>query len=152
MRVLGEYGSDRDVRRRHARLPIVILSPPTRWIRTWREKRCASRRWRMMAACMKNTAAPTWHRSRRTSGRTFCLPIYFRTPGIARRHLDFSISEDVAAGDAILGLNFYSAILDDHTPLYAWLDENLDAFLAKLPSYYSPLVPQVIGGGACSEE
>lgn len=77
--------------------------------------------------------------------------VYFRDPAIATRHLDFSISEDVAAGDAVLGMNFYSTVLDDHTPLYAWLEGNLDAFLAKMPGYYGPLVPQIVASGTCSE-
>jgi len=69
---------------------------------------------------------------------------YFDNPDIVRQHLDFSISPAVPAGDAADGIRFFGFVLDDQTILFEWLDENLDAFIAKLPSYYQPSLPQVL--------
>ena len=33
--------------------------------------------------------------------------------------------------------------------MYDWLEENLDAFKAKIPAFYHPILPQV-GGDTCS--
>jgi len=70
--------------------------------------------------------------------------IYFDDPDIIRKHLDFSISPAVPAGDAANGIRFFGFVLDDQTILFEWLDENLDAFVTKLPAYYKPSLPQVL--------
>lgn len=70
--------------------------------------------------------------------------IYFDDPDIVRKHLDFSISPAVPAGDAALGISFFGFVLEDQTILFEWLDENLDAFVAKLPAYYQPSLPEVL--------
>ena len=70
--------------------------------------------------------------------------IYFDEPAVIRRHLDFSISPAVPAGDAPNGLAFFAYVLDDDSILFEWLDENLDAFEAKVPAYYVPLLPQIV--------
>ena len=75
--------------------------------------------------------------------------IYFDDPKIVRSHLDFSLSDAVPAGDSRAGLQFYAAILDDHAILYAWLEENLEAYRSKLPSVYHALIPQFFQSG-CS--
>jgi hypothetical protein len=75
--------------------------------------------------------------------------IYFDDPKIVRSHLDFSLSDAVPAGDSRAGLQFYAAILDDHSILYAWLEENLEAYRSKLPSVYHALIPQFFQSG-CS--
>ena len=72
---------------------------------------------------------------------------YFRDPEIIRAHLDFSLTDDVAAGDARRAIFYYSAILDDHAIIYAWLDENLDALLTKTPSVYHSALPQQLQSG-----
>jgi cytosol alanyl aminopeptidase len=70
--------------------------------------------------------------------------IYFDDPDIVRKHLDFSISPAVPAGDAANGIRFFGFVLEDQTILFEWLGENLDAFVAKLPAYYQPRLPQVL--------
>ena len=71
--------------------------------------------------------------------------IYFDDEDIVRRHLDFSISSAVPAGDATRGIYLFGLLLEDPSPVYDWLEENLDAFKAKIPAYYHPALPQVVG-------
>ena len=71
--------------------------------------------------------------------------MYFDNPEVVREHLDFSISSAVPAGDATTGINVFGGILEDLTPVYDWLEENLDAFEAKIPAFYHPMLPQIVG-------
>jgi alanyl aminopeptidase len=73
--------------------------------------------------------------------------MYFRDPEIIRAHLDFTLTDDVAAGDARGAIFYYSAILQDHAIIYTWLDENLDALLTKTPSVYHGALPQLLQSG-----
>ena len=77
--------------------------------------------------------------------------IYFDEPVVIKRHLDFSISAAVPAGDALNGLNFFASVLEDHSILYEWLEENLDALLAKIPAHRASVLPQVVGD-TCNAE
>ena len=70
--------------------------------------------------------------------------MYFDDPDVIKQHLDFSISAAVPAGDAATGIGFFGTVLEDQAILFDWLSENLDAFLAKLPAYYQPILPQVL--------
>lgn len=70
----------------------------------------------------------------------------FRNPEVVGKHLDFSISPAVAAGDAAMGVGTYSAILDDHRIIYDWMDKNIDAFQAKIPGYMHAYLPQIMAG------
>jgi aminopeptidase N len=72
--------------------------------------------------------------------------VYFRNPDVVRRHLDFLISADVQAGDTLRGIGAYADILDDHTILYRWLEENLGTLEAKVPALNRPLLPQRLQG------
>lgn len=69
--------------------------------------------------------------------------MYFDDPEIVRSHLDFSISAAVAAGDATTGIRLFASILDDHAILYDWLEQNLDTFKDKIPSFIHPMLPQL---------
>jgi len=71
--------------------------------------------------------------------------IYFDNPDIVAKHLDFSISPAVPAGDATKGIYAFGGLLDDPSAVYDWLEENLDAFKAKIPAFYHPMLPQVLG-------
>jgi hypothetical protein len=75
--------------------------------------------------------------------------IYFADEDVVKRHLDFSISSAVPAGDATRGIYLFGGLLEDPSPVYDWLEENLDAFKAKIPAFYHPALPQVVGG-TCS--
>ena len=75
--------------------------------------------------------------------------IYFDNPDVVAKHLDFSISPAVPAGDAAKGVYAFGGLLEDPTPVYDWVEENLDAFEAKIPAFYHPLLPQIVGG-TCS--
>ena len=77
--------------------------------------------------------------------------IYFRNPEVVRRHLDFTLTDEVQAGDTLTGLSLYAYVLDDHSLLYEWLDENFDALLAKVPSAYAPLLPQFVAS-SCRQD
>jgi alanyl aminopeptidase len=75
--------------------------------------------------------------------------MYFTDPAIVREQLDFVLSDAVQAGDTGTALFTYAYLLDDHTPLYAWLEQNLDALQARLPAVRIPLLPLYLGG-SCS--
>jgi len=77
--------------------------------------------------------------------------MYFDEPEVVLRHLEFSLSDDVQAGDSLAALNFFSYLLEDHSLLYEWLDDNFDRVVAKAPAYYQPVMPQVLGG-SCDRE
>ena len=77
--------------------------------------------------------------------------IYFSDPDLIHRHLTYSISPAVPAGDAATALTSFAYLLDDYSVLYEWLDENMDAMMNKLPAYYGPAMPQVVSGN-CNEK
>ena len=82
---------------------------------------------------------------------TILASIYFRDPDIVRRHLDFSISSEVPAGDSTTAMELFPAFLEDHSILYAWLEDNLDAYEEKMPSVRHVSLPQRLVG-TCTEE
>lgn len=77
--------------------------------------------------------------------------IYFRNPEVVRRHLDFTLTDEVQAGDTLTGLSLYAYVLDDHSLLYEWLNENFDALLEKVPAAYAPLLPQAVAS-SCRQD
>ncbi|MGI9200236.1 MAG: M1 family metallopeptidase [Woeseiaceae bacterium] len=76
---------------------------------------------------------------------------YFKNPDIVNQFLDFSISDEVKAGDAGSALYYYARLLEDHTILYAWLEENLDALLARVPENSHQGLPGTMNG-RCNEK
>jgi len=70
----------------------------------------------------------------------------FTDPAIVRKALDFSMSDAVMATEAAYTLGTYPTILDDHTILYEWLEANLDAFEAKIPSNEHQKMPLMMTG------
>jgi aminopeptidase N len=72
--------------------------------------------------------------------------MYFDDPDVVRRHLEFSMSDKVQAGDALIALTSFRYVLQDHSPLYDWLEDNFDRVIAKAPAMYGPLLPQILGG------
>ena len=151
VRVLGQYGTDTSVREAAADIATTYLKTPDRVASDLGRE--ALRITAMnddgeLYAAYRQAYLDSSSPDQRTN---ILASIYFADTKVVDEHLDFSISEDVAAGDSILGLNFYSTLLTDHAPLYAWLENNLDDFLAKIPSYYHPLVPQIVGQGVCSQ-
>lgn len=152
MRVLGEYGRNEDVIRAARSLVDRYLESASSV-----DSNLGREALRVTALADDGTLYDRYRRaytaSKSQDQRTNILSaIYFNNADIARKHLDFTLTEDVAAGDAVTGLNFYTSILDDTSVLYEWLDENIDAFKAKLPSYYAPALPQIVGGTACSSD
>ena len=77
--------------------------------------------------------------------------LVFKNPDIVRKALDFSISDAVMAGDANYTLATYPSMLDDHTILYEWLEANLGAFEAKIPSLQQQQLPTTMAG-ICNDE
>jgi len=72
--------------------------------------------------------------------------MYFDSPDVVLRHLEFSLSDDVQAGDSLNGISFFTYVLDDHSMLFEWLGENFERVVAKAPAYYQAFMPQVLGG------
>ena len=68
--------------------------------------------------------------------------IRFTDPEIIKDHLDWSLSDEVPAGEASWGLYMASYVLDDYGILFEWLDENLDALVRKLPPVRVPALPR----------
>jgi alanyl aminopeptidase len=77
--------------------------------------------------------------------------IYFQDPAVVRKALDFAMSDAVLASDAGTILELYPTVLDDHTILYEWLEENLDVFEASIPSLGHRTMPTTMGG-ICNEK
>jgi hypothetical protein len=76
------------------------------------------------------------------SGIALEAMIYFDNPEVVRDHLDFSISPAVPAGDATRGIYAFGGLLEDPMPVYDWLEENLDAFEAKIPAFWMRSKPK----------
>lgn len=151
MRVLGEFGSDPAVRTAAQELADAYLADPASV-----DDNLALEALRITAMNDDGGRYPLYRDTYLESGSAnqktnILAAIYFENPDVIHEHLDFSISDDVAAGDAVLGVNLYSAILDDRRIVFDWVDENEEAFLAKMPGYYGALLPQILGGG-CSRE
>ena len=47
-------------------------------------------------------------------------------------------------------MRLYAGVLEDNTPVFEWLDDNVDAFIGRIPDYLRSLVPQIVTGG-CSD-
>jgi len=89
-----------------------------------------------------------------TNGRhksNIFFSMLFKDPAIVRKALDFSISDAVMASDASYTLATYPTFLEDHTILYEWLEANLDAFEAKIPSLQQQRLPTYMTG-ICNDE
>jgi alanyl aminopeptidase len=72
--------------------------------------------------------------------------MYFDRPDVVRRHLEFSLSDEVQAVDSLSALYAFTYVLDDHSVLYDWLDENFERVVTKAPAYFQALMPRVLGG------
>jgi alanyl aminopeptidase len=77
--------------------------------------------------------------------------IYFKDPAIVTRALDFSMSDEVLAGHAAYALAFYPTILEDHTILYDWLEENVVTYESNIPSVEHGRLPTTMTG-VCNEK
>ncbi len=82
---------------------------------------------------------------------TILRAIYFKDPAIVRRALDFSMTDEVLAGHASYALAYYPVVLDDHTILYDWLEENLATYESKIPSNEHARLPTTMTG-ICNEK
>jgi len=150
LRMLGEYGADAGARKAAREIATDFLAAPGSV-----DTNLAREALRVTAmhddGSLYDDYIATYRAAESAGHRSVILTsIYFDNPAVIRRHLDFSLSDEVAAGDALTGLNLYAAILDDNTPVFTWLERNFDALLAKIPAYYHALLPQAVGGG-CSE-
>jgi len=150
IRMLGEYGSDPGVRAAARDIAGRFLEDPASV-----ETNLAREALRITALYddggLYDDYIDAYRRAPTANQKTVVLgAIYFDDPAVIERHLDFSLTDEVAAGDAVTGIGLFAAVLDDNTPVYTWLADNLDALNAKMPAYYAALMPQVIGGG-CSE-
>jgi len=82
---------------------------------------------------------------------TILRAIYFKNPDVIKQALDFSISDQVLAGHAEYALGYYPTILDDHEQIYAWMEDNVDAYQAKIPESSRQGLPTTLAG-RCSEK
>lgn len=150
LRMLGEYGADPTARDAANRIARQFVDDPSAV-----DVDLAREALRVSAMYddgeMYDGYIDAYRKAENAAQRSVVLQsIYFDDPEVIADHLDFSLGDEVASGDAATGLGLYAAVLDDNSPVYAWLEDNLDAFKAKIPSYYHPVLPQVLGGG-CSE-
>ncbi len=150
MRVLGQYGSDPSVTSAARVIALEYLDAPESLsgdlgreaLRVTSLQDDGS-----LYATYKNAYL---HSASEDLKSNILASVYFLKPEIIRSHLDFSLSADVPAGDTRSAIRYYSAILEDHTLLYDWLGENMDDYLAKLPSIYHPSLPQLFQS-ACND-
>lgn len=151
LRIVGQFGADQDVLTQAAALADAYLESPAtvqtqlaaEALRVTALNDDGSRYDDYLQAYLDSDAAD--------QKSTILSAMYFKAPDVVRRHLEFSLSEEVQAGDSITGLTNYAEILADQTPLYEWLADNLDQVVAKSPSYKQPLLPQYLGG-SCSKK
>jgi len=146
LRVLGQFGNDRTVLNQASALADTYLESPekvqtqlaTEALRVTALNDDGSRYDDYLQAYLGSDVAD--------QKTTILSAMYFTTPDIVRRHLEFSLSDDVQAGDAVTGLANFAVILADQTALYDWLADNLDRVVAKSPAYKQPLLPQYLVG------
>ena len=146
LRALGEYGSDETARESAVRLTDEYFAdadslPPDLAIEAMRVTAMnndGSKYDQYQEEYLSSTSE--------TQKSSILSAVYFANPEVVQRHLDFSISPAVPAGDAPNGARFYGAILEDQTALYDWLEQNLDAFEAKIPAFYHARLPQLLDG------
>ena len=146
LRALGEFGTDAAARESAVRLTDEYFAdadsvPPNLAIEAMRVTAMnddGSKYQQYQQAYLGSTSE--------TQKSSILSAIYFDNPKIVRQHLDFSMSQAVPSGDAPTGLRFFGAILKDQTAMYHWLEENLDAFEAKIPAFYHARLPQLVDG------
>ena len=144
MRVLGEYGSDPGVREAAAKLARRYLEAPTSVSADLGREAL-----RVTALSDDGGLYAQYQQAYLNSSSAdfksnVLASIYFDNEKIIKEHLDFSMSPAVTAGDALTGLTLFAATIEDHTPLYDWLDGNLEMLLNKIPQFRHALLPQTM--------
>ena len=150
LRMLGEYGADAKARREARAIAERFLADPGSV-----DVDLAREALRVTAihddGGLYDDYIAAYRKAGTATERSAVLQsVYFDEPKIIREHLDFLLTADVAAGDVLQSVSLYATVLDDNSAVFAWLDENLDALMAKSPAYYHPQLPQAFGGG-CGE-
>jgi hypothetical protein len=140
-RMLGQFGSDESLLSDAAELVDDYFRSPESV-----QPQLALEAMRIVAlhddGGLYDTYIAAYRETESTSQRSNILnAIYFDNPEIVLRHLEFSLSDEVQAGDSMLGLYRFAYVLDDHALLYEWLDENLERVMKKAPAYFKPLLP-----------
>lgn len=146
LRALGEFGSDENVLESAARLTDEYLADP--------DSVAAGLALESMRVTAMNDDGSRYEQYRdaylestnETQKSSILSAVYFDNPDVVMQHLYFSISPAVPAGDAARAINSFGFVLEDQSILFDWLEENLDALLAKLPSFYESVLPQVFDG------
>lgn len=146
VRTLGQFGNDEDLIADAATLVALYFKDPSAV-----ETQMAQEAMRITALHDDGRLYDEYIQTYLESGAAdqksnILTAIYFVDPDIVIRHLDFSLSDDVQAGNALTGLSFFAYILEDHSILYEWLDENIDRLVAKIPAVYQVFLPQVLAG------
>ncbi len=151
LRVLGEYGSDTNVR-----AAAVVIAE--RYLESPESVGGDLGREALRVLALNDDGAryeqyvETYLQSDSEDQKSKILgSIYFASGNVIQKHLDFSISAAVPAGDAPKGIVAYAGLLESHASLYKWLEANLDAYEAKITADYRPRLPQFMAG-KCSDE
>jgi aminopeptidase N len=151
VRMLGRFGDDKEMLADAATLAARYLKDPSA-VET-----------QMAQAAMRITALhddgrlydkyiETYLKSSAVDQKSNILfSIYFVEPEIIARHLEFSLSDDVPTGKALVGLIYFAYILEDHSVLYEWLEDNIDRLVAKIPAMYQVYLPLSLAG-SCDQE
>ena len=145
-RLLGQYGSDRAIRAAIAERADVYLKSPDAI-----DSNLAVELLRVTAMNDDGKRYESFVKAYLNSSdigqRTNIVrSMYFKDAAVVRKALDFSISDAVQAGDARSVLGTYPTVLEDHTLLYDWLEENLEAYEQKIPASSIPALPGVMAG------
>lgn len=151
LRALGELGADDSVRKAAAELTDQYFSDPYSL-----PPEMALEAMRVTALNDDGTKYAQYKKAYlnstdETQKSSILSAIYFDNPDVVQQHLDFSISAAVPAGDAPNGARLFGGILEDQSALYAWLEENLEAFEAKIPAFHHARLPELVGGN-CSRD
>ncbi|NNF49448.1 MAG: M1 family metallopeptidase, partial [Woeseiaceae bacterium] len=146
MRMLGEFGSDETLIDEAADLANAYLESPGAV-----EPLMALEAMRIAALYDDGSLYEDYIRAylASTSAKqrsTILSAVYFDDPGVVVRHLEFSLSDDVQAGDTLRALGFFTYRLEEHDLIYDWLDENFDRLLAKAPAFVQPILPLWLAG------
>jgi alanyl aminopeptidase len=150
MRVLGQYGSDPSVQSAARAIAVDYLDAPETLSGDLGREALRVSSLQDDGSLYAAYKSAYLHSTSEDLKSNILASIYFRNPEIVLSHLDFSLSADVPAGDSRSAFFYFSTILQDHALLYDWLDENMDAYLAKMPSIYHPTFPQLFQN-ACNE-
>ena len=83
--------------------------------------------------------------------RTLVYSMRFNDKASVYNMLDLALTDEITPANTISMVISVARSLDDHTLLYAWLNENKEALIAKMPDYHVSRMPEFVST-TCSAE